>query len=275
MSYDWTLTRDQIITEAYEDIGVIEEGETPSPEQMASGARRLEGIIKRLQTKNIYLWTQEWVTQVLTTSSVVTNGGTTYRCIKGHTASATDEPGVGADWTTYWIEDSMATGAVVWVLTTAYTTIGEFNVAADTIGISDMFYRDIDDDTPIDLIRMDEYLKISNKSDLGTPKRAVFHKLLGAAGLVYLYDHPDSTDYVIHYNRVRKLQDFDIGTANFDGPEAWIPLLVKELAYSLCGPYTIPISERRTIKEDLKELHRDVRRDNTEDTDGDFIEGAF
>jgi len=33
----------------------------------------------------------------------VTNGGETYVCIADHTASATDEPGVGANWEDYWI----------------------------------------------------------------------------------------------------------------------------------------------------------------------------
>ena len=33
----------------------------------------------------------------------VTNGGETYVCIQNHTASATDEPGVGANWEDYWI----------------------------------------------------------------------------------------------------------------------------------------------------------------------------
>lgn len=33
---------------------------------------------------------------------VVTHGGEYYRCIDLHTSSATDEPGVGANWTDYW-----------------------------------------------------------------------------------------------------------------------------------------------------------------------------
>jgi hypothetical protein len=33
----------------------------------------------------------------------VTNGGETYVCIQTHTASATDEPGVGANWEDYWV----------------------------------------------------------------------------------------------------------------------------------------------------------------------------
>lgn len=33
---------------------------------------------------------------------IVSNGGSYYRCILAHTSAATDEPGVGVNWTTYW-----------------------------------------------------------------------------------------------------------------------------------------------------------------------------
>lgn len=36
------------------------------------------------------------------TADLVTNGGITYICIASHTSSAADEPGVGANWQTYW-----------------------------------------------------------------------------------------------------------------------------------------------------------------------------
>jgi len=36
----------------------------------------------------------------------VSNDDTIYRCITAHTSSADDEPGTGANWTTYWSEAS-------------------------------------------------------------------------------------------------------------------------------------------------------------------------
>lgn len=45
-----------------------------------------------------------WVfSTVYSVDDAVTNGGETYVCILGHTAAATDEPGVGANWEDYWI----------------------------------------------------------------------------------------------------------------------------------------------------------------------------
>lgn len=51
----------------------------------------------------------------------VQNGGTAYNCIRSHTAGAgADEPGVEADWTSYWEADGAASGEDAWVDTTAY-----------------------------------------------------------------------------------------------------------------------------------------------------------
>ncbi len=272
-SFDWTLTRDDIIKQSLEDIQVIKPEDTPNSDQLTAGSRRLNGIVKRLQNKNIYLWSREWVTQTFTASSVVTNGSTIYRCIKGHTSSATDEPGTGANWTTYWVEDSSATSGGAWVTSTAYASIGDFTVAADTIGIDDMFIRDVDSDTPVDLISSEEYAKISTKGTEGKPTKAVFDRQL--TPVVYLYKQPDDTDYVLHYLRVRKLQDFDAGSNNFDGPESWLPLLVKMLAFDFCGTYNIPIAERQMIKSEVNELLFDARKSDHETTDGDFLKGAF
>ena len=134
-SYDWTLSVAEMVAQAYEDIQVIKPGATPKADLLAAGYRRLNGIVKRLQQKDIFLWTQEWVTQTFTASDAVTSGGLVYRCIKGHTSSATDEPGVGANWSTYWILDSSATSGGAWVTDTGYSSIADFTVAADTIGI--------------------------------------------------------------------------------------------------------------------------------------------
>ena len=50
----------------------------------------------------------------------VQNGGTAYNCIRDNTAAAGNEPGVGADWTSYWEADGAASGEDAWVITTVY-----------------------------------------------------------------------------------------------------------------------------------------------------------
>ena len=43
------------------------------------------------------------VTTAYVVDDAVTDTGETYVCIQGHTATATDRPGVGANWEDYWI----------------------------------------------------------------------------------------------------------------------------------------------------------------------------
>lgn len=48
-------------------------------------------------------WQGAWVTTTAYLEfNIVGNGGTSYICILDHTASASNEPGVGGSWTTYW-----------------------------------------------------------------------------------------------------------------------------------------------------------------------------
>lgn len=44
----------------------------------------------------------------------VVNGGTTYICILQHTSDATNEPGVGASWATYWVADGSYPAIKTW-----------------------------------------------------------------------------------------------------------------------------------------------------------------
>ncbi|MCK5607965.1 hypothetical protein KAR91_39155 [Candidatus Pacearchaeota archaeon] len=272
-SFDWTLTRDEIIRQAMEDIGAIDVGNSPSTEEIAVGSRRLNGIVKRLQHNHVALWTLEQAQQTLTPSSGVTNGGTTYRCILSHTSAADNEPGVGGNWTTFWFEDGNANSPTAWLTATAYSSVGDFTVDADTIGIDFAFLRENNADYPIEIITREDYSNILTKYDEGKAYKLVFDRQV--IPRCYLYYQPDNFDHVIHYTRVRKLEDFDSGQNNFDGPVSWLPLLIKMLAHDLCGIYSIPWQERNILKSEVKELLKQAKQFDSESSDGDFIEGAF
>jgi hypothetical protein len=65
-TYDFNMTQDQIVTEALRDIGVMQETDTaPKAEALVIGRRRLGMILKNLQVRGIFLWTQETFTVAL------------------------------------------------------------------------------------------------------------------------------------------------------------------------------------------------------------------
>jgi hypothetical protein len=47
-------------------------------------------------------------------------GGVVYKCIKDHTSTAATEPGVGADWATYWVASADFTTYAFWLLGNDY-----------------------------------------------------------------------------------------------------------------------------------------------------------
>lgn len=51
-------TPQRIISDAMEDAGLLQEGDTPNSEQFAKYSRRLNDVINTLQTSGIKLWTQ-------------------------------------------------------------------------------------------------------------------------------------------------------------------------------------------------------------------------
>lgn len=55
-SVDYSISRDAIITESLQLCGVLEEGGSPSANQLADSARTLNLIMKSLATKGLQLW---------------------------------------------------------------------------------------------------------------------------------------------------------------------------------------------------------------------------
>ncbi len=272
-SFDWTMTRDQLIEDALQDIGALGQGQTASAAQVSEASTVLNRIVKNWQAEGIRLWTIDWKTKTFTASSVVTNGGDTYTCIRSHTSSASNEPGVGADWTTYW--KKTGTGGSAWATSTSYSAIGDFTVDSDTIGIDRAFIRYNNVDYPVEIIGRDEYASIPDKSATGRPTKLWFEMKLDGSSVVYLYPQPDKTDYVLHYFRVRKLEDFDNSGDTPDFPERWIAPLQAELAYRLSFKYGLPLAERQLLRADAEMLKKRAKATDDEVRDSDFVSSAY
>lgn len=271
-SSDWTLTRDQIIREALERIGVFPPGSAIPVEIITSATVTLHALVKSLQNEDIFLWTRERKTKTLTASSEVTGTDSSiYTCIRSHTSAATSKPVTGADYSTYWIKRG-ATGGV-WTTGTAYSSIGDFVVDANIIDIEKVFVRDADADSSIEIISLSKYMDITNKGNTGKPTRmAVDRQLIPR---IYLYPQPDLTSYVIHYLATRKLEDFDNGDNTPDFPERWISMLITGLAYKLSFKYGSSALDRAGLKVEADREKMLAKRADSENEDMSFFKGAF
>ena len=59
----------------------------------------------------------------------VEHGGARYICIKGHMAASDNEPGVGANWRTYWYQNTSTIGDAAWAPGQYYHPSGGVNVS--------------------------------------------------------------------------------------------------------------------------------------------------
>lgn len=275
-SYDWTSTRNEIIRDAIEDVGGVGLGEALTNDALNQAAYVLNRMMKAWQTKGIRLWTQEWTRKTLSASSEVTGtDGNYYRCILSHTsATATNKPITGTEWSTFWYQDGTTGG--VWADATAYSSIGDFTPEADTLDITQAFIRKTDgsDDHQIELISIEDYLAIPHKFNTGTPNKMAFHKV-ATAPKCYLYHHPDDTTYVLHYLKVRKLEDFDAAANNQDAWETWIEAIVKGLSYRLAPKYSLPEATIARMKIEADEAFKYAHRSDKDAVDEDFVKGAY
>lgn len=74
-SYDWEMTRDQIITDALGKVGAIDELDTPSTAQLTKGARALNAVVKNLAgPTGMPLWAVRQVTFPMTSANTYTIG---------------------------------------------------------------------------------------------------------------------------------------------------------------------------------------------------------
>jgi hypothetical protein len=272
-STDWTRTRDEIIERALRIIGKLGSGQRASAAMTSEGSEALNAMVKSWQSENVFLWTTEWISTTMATASSEVTGtdSAVYTCIRDHTSGNTNKPITGADYETYWKERGSTGG--VWVTSTSYSSIGDFDVASDTISIEKAFIRYNEDDYDLEIIDKFRFMNIPDKADEGRPTHLWLDRQLTPH--IYLWPIPDETTYVLHYKRIRLIEDFDASGNNPDFPIRWINALTYGLAHHLSHEYQLPLQERLALKAEAKEFLDIAQSMETEVSEDNFITGAF
>jgi len=270
-SYDFTETTDQISTDALIGIGKLKIGGTASAAQLAECRNRLNKIVKALQNKNVFLWSVELQIHYITTcSEVLGTDSANYKCILGHTSTANTRPVTGLEWPMYWVE-SGASG-LNHAIGSSYTSAGDF-LTSNIIAIEQAAIRINGEDEPLEILTKDQWFKIEDKKEFGTPKYIFFDPKLSPRA--YLSPIPTDVNEVINYKGVKLLQDLDSGSNNLDFPVSWLQTLTQMLMYDLCGPYQVDNQTRMIIKSDMKEALKEAMGGNRETSDNNFIVPAW
>lgn len=250
ISSDWTVKRYDIIKDALQMLSVVGEEEEPSPAQVDFSNVRLNAVMKALQTRGMMVWLQQWSQKTFTASSKkLGTDSETYTCILGGVATNENKPITGANYTSAW--KKMGTGGTAWVKGATYNAIGDFDLATSVTNIRKAFIRNGSKDTTLDIVVIDEYFDMADKTTTGTPTMLVFVKK--PTPHVYLWPQPSDTDMVLHYLEERRIRDFDTTKTAIDFDVKFVNAVTLQLAYSMSYKYGRKISDRESLRRDAEE----------------------
>ena len=272
-STDFSLTRSKILKRAFRKAGIIAAGENLTAEMNDDGIELLNLIVHEdLPNEGVRLWQREWVTKTLTASSEITGSdGNIYTCIRSHTSSSTNKPVTGANHSTYW-KLAGSTGGT-WVTSTDYTAIGDFTGDTDLLDVEQAFIRQSGSDLPLEIISINNYLNIVDKSTTSTPSVLIIERT--KTPRIYLWPQPNNTDDVLHYLKIRKLQDFDNADDAPDLPQYAYHSLIKILAYNLTFDYPSSMPLRNDLRIEKEIALNRLKKQDGETVDSSVVESCY
>lgn len=113
--------------------------------------------------------------------------------------------------------------------------------------ILEAFYRDGDQDTPIDQVSREEYWNLGDKTTEGIPNQFYYDPQIDL-GVLYVFNVADSNaaGNDLHFIYQRPFEDIDSQTNTFDFPQEWLLALRYNLAVDLA--YSNGIKQSRITK---------------------------
>lgn len=292
-SFDFTVTRTELIELAHQHIGVLGEGESCTTAQLTEAAKILNLIVKLRAADGMPTWAMKRGTilpfsgseKINSDSHVVTfYDSTTLAADVTASASITitaagsiansDQIGIELDngdmtWTTV----SSGGGTTSLTLGASITASSGNRVYAYTAS-SDRIQKPIrvisanqlevssGSATELDVVSHDEYFAVPNRTTEGMPTMLMYTSepstitALETNGQFFIWPRFENGDNVIEFTYQRPFQDFDASTDNPDFPQAFHLALMLELASMLGPKFGVPIEERQALKAEAK-MYRD------------------
>lgn len=271
-SVDFIVTRDDIITEALEHLGVLGEGQTPSADQLTSCSRTLNMMVKAWQAEGMNLSTLQrtylfleknkseytlsstgdnWTTFFVSTqTAAAANSGDSTLTVDSITGvSSGDYIGIQLDdgtmqWTTV---NSAPSGTTIPLTATLTSTVAIDNYvyvytskANKPAGITSATVKKATgNETTVELINNTDYTDLSTKDSSGQVNQIWFKKEIADPKLFVWPQTNVSTDYLVLWVQ-RTFEDFDAAGDNPDFPQEYYMALSTGLAASLGFKYGTP-----------------------------------
>lgn len=269
-SIDFTVTRDDIITEALELLGVLGEGESPNSDQISSMSRTLNSLIKAWQADELNLFAiqrlylfpkkgQNEYTLASSTSDNITDSfrettigtestGTTLVVAIDPTFTIGDYVGVQVNGTeVHWTTVATVTSALQVELTAALPEAAEVgnkvfvyaSKANRPMRVIESYTKQGSVDVPNRVISRKDYNMLGYKAATGPINQVYFDPQVVDAKLFVYPQTVDETMYVTVFVQ-RTLADLDMATNNPEIPQEWYLPLAYNLAWVSVPKYGTP-----------------------------------
>lgn len=301
-SNDFSVSRDDILTDALENLGVLQEGQSINASQTTQMARKLNMIVKQWQgasdfapglkmwsRKRGYIFLQKnqgsytlgpsgdeaastYVTT--TTTAAAALGASTINISSATGMSASDNIGIElADGSLQWTTISGSPGTTT---TLAATLTGAVNSGARVftytpanhilrpLQILTAVLRNTSGvDTTMDPMLLDEYEQIGKKSSDGTPL-SYYYEFGLSQGTLYLDCEPSDVTRVIRIVYLRPIEDFDATADTPDYPQEWFRPLCAQLTIDGAPAYGVSVTpEMKLIRDEALSIARNANPENS------------
>lgn len=223
-SIDFTVTADEIITEALELLGVLGEGEDPTTDQLTSSRRTLNMLAKTWQAEGLNLF-------------AVTDY--TFDLVQGQSVYRLDGATV------------LESGEITYV-PRPMTVIEAY------------YREGTNPEIPCKVLSRLEYNELSVKETEGVATQVYFDPQVGYAELSVWPTATATAGQTIRIVVQRTLEDFDTGSNTPDFPQEWYMPLSFNLARALAPKYGTPQMDYARIMQQARELYETVREFDTE-----------
>lgn len=281
-SINFAATRDDIITEALEQVGALGEGESPSAAQLTSCGRTLNYMLKSWQASEtnlfaiqklyVFLQADQVKYELSSTSSdhfsasivntaiatAASSGASTIEVDSITGISASDNIGVELDdgtvqWTTVNGAPSGSTVTLTATLTDdvavdnrvyVYTTIGN-----RPMRILEAVRTDAEsgNEIPLKVLPLRTYTEFTDKTSEGTPTNLYFEPQR-ITSYIHVWPEPDKVDMYVTLWVQRTLDDLDAASDDVDYPQEWYLAIALNLAILLSTKYGISSTEFRKLQ---------------------------
>ena len=274
-SVNYSQTRTEVITDAFQLLGVYGLGRTVSAEDMAVANSFLNKMIKSWQSRGLHLWSTEeaymFVTPdadsytlssdsssayacarsdaVLTTlGSAALSSATTLTVVTTTGMTAADIIGVvltdgTLHWTTIVSVDSSTGLTITSGLASAaasgnnvYTFTSRINKPLRIHSVRRVSGVTSPSASNLEALSHSDYFSLPNKKLTGSASAYYYNPDL-TTGKLYLWPCPSSASTYVEFTYERMLEDMDSASDTFDFPSEWLEVITWQLAVRLAPAF--------------------------------------